>query len=113
MTAWFIVRSERRERPALAALGVLATLVPLLLELVGLVPRSFGFEGGNLVLYPRAFHFPPLGTTLALVYTNVSFCIVGAVLLGGLRDALTAAERKLFLHAWHLQKLATEAGRKS
>jgi hypothetical protein len=38
----------------------------------------------------------------------VTFCVLQPVLLGGLRDALSAAERKLFLHAWHLKKLAPD-----
>jgi serine/threonine-protein kinase len=112
-TIWFTFQSDRRERIVLTVLGALATLVPLLLELAGWIPRSFGFEGGNLVLYPRAVRIPPLGTTLALAYTSLTFCILQPVLLGGLRDALSAAERKLFLHAWHLRQLAAEASSRS
>ena len=108
--AWFTLQSGRRERRILMALGALAMLVPFGLELLGVVPRSFTFESGNLVLHPRAVFLPPVGTTLALLYTSVTFCVLQPVLLGGLRDALSAAERKLFLHAWHLKKLAPEAG---
>ena len=108
--AWLTFQSDRRERKVLMALGALAMIVPFALELSGIVPRSFTFEGGALVLHPRALFLPPLGTTLALVYTSVTFCVLQPVLLGGLRDALSAAERKLFLHAWHLRQLAPDAG---
>jgi serine/threonine-protein kinase len=49
-------------------------------------------------------------TTLALLYTSVTFTVLQPVLIGGLRDALSAAERKLFLQAWHLRQLAPVAG---
>jgi serine/threonine-protein kinase len=107
---WFTLYTDRRWRWVLVVLGGLAMLVPFLLELVGWIPPSFRFEGGNLVLMPRALHLPPTGTTFALVYTSVTFCVLQPVLLGGMRDALSAAERKLFLHAWHLRQLAPEAG---
>jgi serine/threonine-protein kinase len=109
-TVWFTFVSERRERWALVLFGGLATLVPFVLEALGWVPRSFSFESGALVLHPRALLLPPTATTLALVYSSVTFCILQPVLLGGLRDAFSAAERKLFLHAWHLRQLASEAG---
>jgi serine/threonine-protein kinase len=107
--AWFTFQSDRRERRILMALGGLAMLVPFLLEALGWVPRSFTFEAGTIVLHPRAVFLPETGTTLALAYTTVTFCVLQPVLLGGLRDALSAAERKLFLHAWHLRRLAPDA----
>jgi serine/threonine-protein kinase len=110
-TIWFTFQAARRERLILAVLGGLATLVPLGLELAGIIPRSFGFEAGRPVLYPRALQLPPLGTTLALTYTSVTFCVVQPVMLGRLRDALSRAERKLFLQAWHLRQLAPETVR--
>jgi serine/threonine-protein kinase len=91
------------------ALGGLSMIVPFLLEALGWVPRSFAFVGDTLVLYPRAVFLPRVATTLALVYTSVTFCVLPPVLLGGVKDALSAAERKLFLHAWHLRRLAPEA----
>jgi serine/threonine-protein kinase len=110
-TIWFTFQAARRERLILAVFGGLATLVPLGLELAGVIPRSFGFEAGRLVLYPRAVELPPLGTTLALTYTSVTFCVLQPVMLGRLRDALSSAERKLFLQAWHLRQLAPETVR--
>jgi serine/threonine-protein kinase len=110
-TIWFTFQSERRERGRIALLGGLTMLVPLGLELLGIIPRSFGFEAGHLVLYPRALQLPPLGTTLALTYSSVTFTVLQPVMLGGLRDALSSAERKLFLQAWHLRQLAPETVR--
>ncbi|APR81942.1 serine/threonine protein kinase [Minicystis rosea] len=107
--AWLTFHADRRERRILMALAAVAMLVPFALELLGWVPRSFTFEAGTLVLHPRAVFLPEIGTTVALVYTSVTFCVLQPVLLGGLRDALSAAERKLFLHAWRLRQLAPEA----
>ncbi|MFT3769388.1 MAG: serine/threonine-protein kinase [Minicystis sp.] len=108
--AWLTIHADRRERRILMALAALAMLVPFALELLGWVPRSFTFESGTLVLHPRAVFLPEIGTTVALVYTSVTFCVLQPMLLGGLRDALSAAERKLFLRAWRLRQLAPDAG---
>jgi serine/threonine protein kinase len=109
--AWFTFQSGPRERRLLMLLGGLATLAPFVLEALGWVPRSFTFEAGRLVLHPRAVFLPERGTTLALAYTSVTFCVLQPVLLGRVRDALSEAERKLFLHAWHLRQLAPDAGK--
>src|SRR5262249_32756423 len=111
--SWFTFQIDRRRRWMIMALGGLAMAVPFALEALGWVPRSFTFEAGNLVLHPRAVFLPERGTTLALVWTSITFCVLQPVLLGGLRDALSAAERKLFLHAWHLRRLAPEAAEPS
>ncbi|MDI1446361.1 protein kinase [Polyangium sp. 6x1] len=108
-TIWFTLHAERRERWIVALLGGLAILVPFLLELVGFLPRSFSFEAGHLVLHARTVRLAHPGTTLALLYASVTFTVLQPVLLGGLREALSAAERKLFLQAWHLRQLAPAA----
>jgi serine/threonine-protein kinase len=107
---WFTLHADRRQRWGLAVLSGLAILVPFLLEFAGWIPRSFSFEAGHLVLYPRALRLSPTGTTLALLYSSVTFSVLQPVLLGGWRDALSAAERKLFLQAWQLRQLAPGAG---
>ncbi|MDI1429605.1 protein kinase domain-containing protein [Polyangium sorediatum] len=112
-TIWFTLHAERRERWLVGLLGGLAIVVPFLLELVGWIPRSFSLEAGRFVLHARGVHLAHPHTTLALLYSSVTFTVLQPVLLGGLRDALSAAERKLFLQAWHLRQLAPTAGSSS
>jgi serine/threonine-protein kinase len=108
-TIWFTLHAERRERWIIGLLGGLAIVVPFLLEALGWVPRSFSFEAGRLILHARAVSVTPATTTMGLLYTSVTFTVLQPVLLGGLRDALSAAERKLFLQSWHLRQLAPAA----
>src|SRR5262249_60554283 len=93
------------------AIGALGVLAPSLRELAGLVPRSFSFEPGRLVLHERALRISPGATTAALMYTTITFSLLQPLLLGGIQDALRAAERKLHLHAWHLRQLAPDSPR--
>lgn len=46
-----------------------------------------------------------------LLLTSVAMVIIPGVLVGRMRDALTAAERKLFLQAWYLSQLVPSKAR--
>ncbi len=105
MTLLFTTLSLRRERTVLTTLGVLSLVVPWALEALGAIPPSIAFEGGRLVVLPRAFDLPPRVTLAMLLYAGVAWIVVPPLVLGRLRDALATAERQLFLHAWHFRRL--------
>ncbi len=50
-------------------------------------------------------HFPADLTKLFLVLSTVSSLVMPGVLAGRLRDRLERAEKRLFLMAWHLERL--------
>jgi len=62
-------------------------------------------EGDNLTLVARALRLAPRTTVPVLFYASVTFVALPAIFLGSVRDALSAAERQLFLQAWHLRQL--------
>jgi serine/threonine-protein kinase len=97
--------SRPAERRPLIALALAAVLVPFALELVGLLPPSFAFEGGGLLLLPRALELRPTSTTLALLWSNLMFIVTPALVLARLRDELSRAERRLAMHALQLRQL--------
>ncbi|APR86106.1 Serine/threonine protein kinase PrkC, regulator of stationary phase [Minicystis rosea] len=108
-TLWIAFQCRRRqERWAVVALGVLAVLVPFVLELGNVFSPAYVFEHGNLTLLSRAVYLAPHTTVPMLIYASVTFVALPAIFLGSVRDALNAAERQLFLQAWHLRKLLPE-----
>ncbi len=97
-----------RERAALIAVMLLAILVPFAIERAGLVAPSMVFRDGNLVFLPRAFEIRPVPTLIAFLWASVGFAIAPTVLVGRVRDALNAAERRLLMQSWQLRQFAED-----
>jgi serine/threonine-protein kinase len=101
----FVTSAKRRERPGLVLIWTLVNLIPLALEALHVLPPSFAFEGDRLVLLARGYHFPA-GTTIALLlWVGVTWTVFPTLFVARLRDALSRAERELFLHAWHFRQI--------
>jgi serine/threonine-protein kinase len=112
VTLWITLHSQtRRERWMLVAMGLLSVMVPFLLELLGAVPPSYVFADGNITILARGLRFAPSITLPMLMYTSLAFVALPPIFLGRMRDALSAAERQLFLQAWHLRQLLPEKPR--
>jgi hypothetical protein len=107
----FALSSDARSRRVTTGAAALAVLAPFALELAGLVPPSYAFRDGALLVLPRATELPPLRTTLYLALTSVTMVIVPALSVGQLRERLNAAERRLYLQAWNLSQLVPSAAR--
>jgi serine/threonine-protein kinase len=107
-TLMFSTQLPRGIRWAPIALGVAASVVPLLLEQLHLFAPGYRFADGMVTLLPRVVNLEPTSTLLALTWVSASYTIIPAVYLGTVGDALTEAQRKLFLQAWHLDRLAAD-----
>jgi serine/threonine-protein kinase len=108
-TLWITLHGHtRRERGMVIAMGVLAVALPFLVELSGVFPPAYSFADGNLTLLARAQRFSAHTTVPMMFYVGVSFVVLPAIFLGRVREALSAAERQLFLQAWHLRQLLPE-----
>ena len=92
-------------------IGMLAVVVPLLLELIGVVPPSFQFDAGRLVLLPRMIDIPPVPTILLLLIGNIAMVLVPSLIVGRLRDQATDTKRTLVAHLARLRQLVPEAAR--
>jgi serine/threonine-protein kinase len=101
----FVIHGSRRERPWFLAVWTAAALAPFAVELAGTFPPAASFVNGDLVLHARSISLPFGPTMAALAYTSVSFIVLLCLFVGKLRDAQRAAERKLFVQAWHLRQL--------
>jgi serine/threonine-protein kinase len=104
-TMFFAMAADRSARRVVLALGVISIALPFTLEMTGIVPRAYELNGEHLLVLPRAVAFPALQTMLFLFVTSVAMVIIPGVMMGRMRDALTAAERRMFLQAWHLRQL--------
>jgi serine/threonine-protein kinase len=98
----------RGARALVISIGVLAVLVPLLLEAVGLLPPSYQFRDGVLVIMPRMHEFPATATIVFLSYIGLGHIISISVLMGRLQEARVAALQKLHLHTWQLKQLVSD-----
>ncbi len=105
----FALHATRRERPIVALVAILASTVPFVLQLTGILPPAWAFRDGALVLLPRAVSLHPVPTIASLLYISVSLAVLPVWYVASVRDALTAAERKLFLRAWQLRQLVPDA----
>lgn len=102
-------QARRTDRTWLIALGLVAVLVPPLLEQLDLVAPAYEFTADRIVVLPRLVHFPPLLTQWVLVLATVASVVMPGVLAGRLRDRLAEAERRLLMMAWQLESLGQRA----
>jgi serine/threonine-protein kinase len=91
-------------RRVVFALCALAMLVPPLLEALGVLPRTVTVREGALVF--RTLGTLREGPTLFVLALLGPMMMAGAtVFVVRLRDALSGAERRFLLQAWHVQRM--------
>jgi serine/threonine-protein kinase len=85
--------------------------VPLLLERVGVLQRSYLFRDGEMIILPNVCHFSELTTLTYLSTATLLFLLIGSASVRRIRNALNAAEERLSLQAWQLRQLVPERAR--
>src|SRR5262249_30576759 len=96
---------DRARRTLAIAAGVLAIVVPLALQLLGVIPTSYAFTSHEMVIRPLLVDLPPGLTTIILLLANVTPIVVVSFAVGQLRDALSYAEERIHTQAWQLRQL--------
>jgi serine/threonine-protein kinase len=94
-----------RERWGVFAFTAVAMVLPFALQLLGVFSPAWRFSGGELVLAARGVRLTSEGTIPGLIWSATTFAVIPVVYFGRIRDALSAAERQLFVQAWHLKQL--------
>ena len=79
--------------------------MPIGLELAGIIPRSYTFEGGTMVILPQGVSLPEVPTLLTLIVANVFLIVAPSLILGRVQLALREAEMRSAMQAWHLRQL--------
>ena len=107
-TAYALIFTGWR-RVASALAGILALVVPLGLQLAGVVEPSYAFVEGQMHVLPMAIELHELPTMLLLAASGAASVVTGAVTVGRLRTTLLEAEERLFTYTWQIQQLLPES----
>jgi hypothetical protein len=79
--------------------------IPLVLEMTGVIPRSFELTGDNVIVHARMLDLPPGVTIAYLVLKELVIIFAVGAMLGRFREVLVTAQRKVHVHAWQLEQL--------
>jgi hypothetical protein len=80
-------------------------MLPIILEWVGLLPQTWGIGEGRLIVISDFVRTHGRVDELALVFGNLLFTMVVAVMLLTVNRQRRANQRQLFVQAWHLRQL--------
>ena len=105
------VTGRRQHRPMIIGLGVLAMLVPVTLELMGVGPNSHAFVDGALVLRSSIFDLREESTPIFLLLANIGMLVFSVRYVGHYRNALAHAELRHLSQLWQLRQLVPERAR--
>jgi hypothetical protein len=102
-TMVFAISNDRGVRRWIVLAGAVGVLLPLLAELSGLLPPSFRFVDGTLVILPQALPLEPISlVVIGLVF--VATVVLGSLALSPFRDDLDDAQEKSSVLAWQLRQ---------
>src|SRR3970282_235392 len=102
------MRPGRLPRWVTIGIGSLAFVVPLGLELAGVLPRSFELVDGTMRILPRMTWVPPGATLTYLVVATLATIVVASVYAARFHEKLGEIEKRLHLHAWQLRQLVPD-----
>jgi serine/threonine-protein kinase len=108
---WTVVGQAHPERVVRRVLLAVFLFVPVLtvgLELVGVLPASYSFEGGRMTVLPQLSYLPELPLTGLLTIANLLLALVPAVFVGILREQLTRAQTRQLVQTWHFRRLGDD-----
>jgi hypothetical protein len=91
--------------PAIVGFVIVSLVVPLALELTGVLAPSYQFHDGVITVIPHMTALQPVPTIVTLTLTSVGTIVALCVYLMHLRQTLRDAQTRLHLHAWHLRQL--------
>jgi serine/threonine-protein kinase len=112
-TLFYVMEHPRGVRRFSFLVGAaLAMIVPLALEWTGVLPPSYAFRDGTIVLLPRLASFPAGFATLGvLVASSLGIALLPPLLVARVSDEARNADRRVFLHLWHLRQFIPDEAR--
>ncbi len=87
------------------AIGSLAVLGPLALELLGVIAPSHEFSGDKLELISRITVLDRVPTLVFLTGVTIALIAVPSLIVARAHDDAAEAKRRLAAHLWHLRKI--------
>jgi serine/threonine-protein kinase len=89
--------------------SAIALVLPMLLELTGLLPHSYAFENDVMIVKPQLMALSGIPTSVFLVFASLAMTAVPCLFISNLRKALNEAQIKLLLQGWQLEQLAARS----
>jgi serine/threonine-protein kinase len=109
-TVAFAIHTSGPGRALTIAVGGAAVSLPWLAEALGIWTSSYRFVDDGMLIVPQALEMGPR-VSVALFVASFVAVIATSLIVTRVRDALAAAERQLYLYAWHLREFVPEAAR--
>lgn len=104
-TGAFALLLGRRLRWWILGAGLAAILVPLGLELTGVLEPSYAFVDGSMVVRSRMISAEPLPSLVFLTIASVTTLVTATFLFSELRELVLRGERRSYLYTWQLRQL--------
>jgi hypothetical protein len=90
------------------AAGVIAMVLPVLLELAGVLPASYAFEAGTMSVLPQVVALSETGTIALLACANIAMLVVPALFIARLRSDLSIVQTRQLVQTWQFRRLGDE-----
>jgi len=93
---------------------IVAVMLPMILEWVGLLPRTWTIVDGVTMVRSTIFHARGSdgAEAIALIVTNLVFTTVVGLVALSISRRRQDAQRQLFVQTWHLRHLIPERGKR-
>ena len=108
-----VLASDRTRRVLSIVLGCLSLVLPLGLQLAGVLPTMYTFEHDTLVVHSFMYHLPMVPTLTFMASLSVAIIAVTGVVGGAYRDALFDAQTRVRLQLWQLRQMAPDLSKTS
>ncbi len=97
---------QLQHRPVLVlGVNVLALLLPLALEAIGVWSPTWHLEGGHFVVAPSALDYDGTAARVFLIGVTVATVVLVSLIVRSLAMAQRDGRRQLEMQAWHLEHL--------
>lgn len=103
--ASFQAHPSRRMRQGIAVVGCVWLTLLVVLEWAGVLPQSYAFVDGTIVIKPVAVGLPDTATRLWVLLSALGSTIATALFLTRLRTSLASTQQRISLLGWHLRQL--------
>lgn len=87
-------------------------VIPIALELTGVIAPSFAFRSGELVILPVMTDLPAAHTLVALTVAGVALVMVPSYVMGRMYDDRYEVKQRLVTYLWHLRQLLPPEARR-
>lgn len=90
---------------ALIALIAIGFLVPIILELTDVIPRTWEIKDSTLISHAGALELSGTPTLTMLIGASIATIVIAGVHAGRIYRASREANRALVMQSWHLRQL--------